>query len=215
MSGFATQLQTVSRQRKLDIFLKEFQPTAADRVLAIGVDAKQVQGISNMVEFGYPYPESMTGLTYDEPDTWGEPAKRMKLVHGDVRNMPFPDDSFEIAMANAVIEHVGKSDQQRLMISEMCRVAPRVFITTPNYYFPFELHTRLPFIQFLPARLRDVVLRRTGRVYWAERWDWWVNLLTARELRNLFPDNVDVQIIGVRVTAMAETLVAIGRRQAP
>lgn len=38
----------------------------------------------------------------------------------------------------------------------------RVFFTTPNRWFPIELHTRLPLVHWLPKPMCDRWLRRLG-----------------------------------------------------
>ena len=64
--------------------------------------------------------------------------------------MPFADGEFDIVFSNAVIEHVGGREQQRRFVEESLRVAQRAFVTTPNRWFPVEVHTRLPLVHWLP-----------------------------------------------------------------
>ena len=49
-----------------------------------------------------------------------------------------------------MIEHVGGEDEQRRFVAEALRVGRRAFITTPNRWFPVEVHTRLPLVHWLP-----------------------------------------------------------------
>jgi hypothetical protein len=69
----------------------------------------------------------------------------------DARNMPFPDDYVDFALANAVIEHVGQELEQQAMVDEMTRVARSWVITTPNRWFPVESHTATLFAHWLPS----------------------------------------------------------------
>ena len=206
-------LQLLSRKQKLECLLKAFKPTEQDKVLAVGVDPSEKHEFSNYVEYNYPFPDSMVGVSNDPPDTWERSAAPFKLVHADGKNLPFPDDSFDIAISNAVIEHVGTRQDQKQFIAELCRVAPKVFVTTPNYYFPFELHTRLPFIQFLPDPIRSWVLIRTGLERYARQWGNGLNLLTARELIKLFPKTMQVHMVSARVTIIPESLIAVAQRK--
>lgn len=77
----------------------------------------------------------------------------------DARDMPFPDDYVDFALANAIIEHVGQESEQKRMVDEMTRVAKSWVITTPNKWFPIESHTAVLFLQsndqYLWMRLGD------------------------------------------------------------
>jgi len=201
-------LQVRSREQKREYFMKYMKPSASDKVLAVGVEAMGLNPIANIIEDTYPFQENIVKVTADPPERWTEEAKKAGLVYGDGCDLPFEDDSFDICMSNAVIEHVGGREKQKKYVSELCRVAPRVFLTCPNYYFPFEIHARLPFVHFLPEKLRNFILKKTGRG-WVTR----IRLLSARELRSLFPKDVDVTIFGSRTTFMAESLVAIAVRK--
>ena len=58
--------------------------------------------------------------------------------------LPFADGAFDLGFSNAVVEHVaGGRDGQRQFVAELCRVAQRVFVTTPNRWFPLDPHTLL------------------------------------------------------------------------
>jgi hypothetical protein len=96
-----------------------------------------------------------------------------------------------------VIEHVGGEEQQKAFVREAVRVAGRVFVTTPNRWFPLEVHTRLPLVHWLPElaahRAYDV-----ARKSWAKE----NRLLGPGELRRLFP-------VPVRIVNLGMTLVAI------
>ena len=64
------------------------------------------------------------------------------------RPLPFADKAFDIAVSNAVLEHVGSVPHQAAFVRELSRVAKRVFISVPNRYFPVEHHTAIPLLHF-------------------------------------------------------------------
>jgi hypothetical protein len=82
-----------------------------------------------------------------------------------------------------VIEHVGLWGDMQRMAAEVRRLAPRYFVQTPNYWFPFEPHYRLPLVQFLPRRVR---LRIQQSYFPGDS----IELIGARQVRRLFPDAV-------------------------
>ncbi len=84
-------------------------------------------------------------------------------VQGDACALPFADGSFDVVFSNAVIEHVGDVERQRLFVSEALRVGRRVFLTTPNRWFPLEVHTRLPLVHWLPKSGSDRAYELAGK----------------------------------------------------
>ena len=118
--------------------------------------------------------------------------------------LPFPDKSFDLVFSNAVIEHILGAGRQEKFAREIMRVGRSWFVTTPNYWFPFESHYHLPFIQFLPPGLQRPYNRAFGTHIAKGRLEP-LALLSARELQRLFPTS---RIYKVRVTFWPETLVA-------
>ena len=95
---------------------------------------------------------------------------------------PFQDKQFDIAHANAVIEHVGPLKCQKNFLKEMVRVSKRGMITTPNKYFPIELHTKVPILHWMGKEKFDRFLRWIGK-------DWatgsYMYLLGESELKKI------------------------------
>jgi hypothetical protein len=63
------------------------------------------------------------------------------------------------------------------------RVSERVFVTTPNRWFPVEMHTGLPLLHYLPAASFRRILTTLGMDFYANEQA--LNLLTERNLRDL------------------------------
>jgi len=99
--------------------------------------------------------------------------------------------------SNAVIEHVGDIERQRLFVSEALRVGRRVFVTTPNRWFPLEVHTRLPFVHWLPKSGSDRAYEIAGKSWAREN-----HLLGSRDLRQLFPGEVRIVNLGLTLVAI-------------
>jgi hypothetical protein len=97
-----------------------------------------------------------------------------------------------------VIEHVGDREQQRRFVEELCRVASRVFVSTPNRWFPVETHTLVPLVHWLPRPAADRAMHALRR----ENWDQ-VGLLGKRELLALFPPEANARIVEARMTISA------------
>jgi hypothetical protein len=96
-------------------------------------------------------------------------------------------------------------------VAELVRTCRRVMIATPNAAFPIDPHTLLPFVHWLPRRLRHPLLRATGKSEWASEEA--LNPLAASALRHLFPPGVPVRIERQRVLGLTTVLIAISDRR--
>ena len=196
-----------SRRRKVRLLLDELRPSAETTVLDVGVDEVGFGGpggeagcrTHNAFEELYPWPERITALGLHEGVGFRERYPGIRYVQGDGCALPFADGEFDIVFSNAVVEHVGDRDRQRAMIAEAVRVGRRVFVTTPNRWFPVEVHTRLPLVHWLPDALSHRVYRLLGKGFATEN-----NLLSARELASLFPGRVRVVNLGLTLVAIVD-----------
>lgn len=119
------------------------------------------------------------------------------FITGDARHMQqFRDQEFDIAFSNSVIEHLRTYEEQKLMAEEMQRIGKKVFLQTPNRYFPIEPHFLFPFFQFLPNWLK-IKLLMNFNLGWYERVhdkkkatsiSQSIRLMSKNELKRLFPD---------------------------
>lgn len=195
-----------SRRRKLELFLDELRPTPETTVLDVGVDELSLGEpggevgctTHNFFEEHYPWPDRVTALGLHDGTRFRERYPRIRYVQGDACALPFADGAFDIVTSNAVIEHVGDRDRQELFVREALRVGRRVFLTTPNRWFPVEVHTRLPLVHWLPDPVAHRVYRATGMSWAVEN-----RLLGPRDLRSLFPGPVRVANLGMTLVAIA------------
>jgi hypothetical protein len=126
----------------------------------------------------------------------------VRAVRADGRDLPFADGEFDVAFSNAVLEHVGEREAQRDFVRELCRVSRRVFLTTPNRWFPLEVHTLLPLVHWLPRAPRESLYRALGREEGVG-----VELLGPRGLLALFPEATGARLVhrGMTLVAVAST----------
>jgi SAM-dependent methyltransferase len=195
----ASQASLRSRERKLRLFLDLFDPGPETTIVDVGVtDAPFGSGSSdNFFEALYPWPARVTAVGHTSLQRFAAAFPAVAVVQADGRELPFADRSFDLGFSNAVVEHVaGGREGQRRFVHELCRVAERVFVTTPNRFFPLEVHSLLPFAHWLPPRARDPLLRARG-------FDDVLEPLGPRELASLFP-------YSVRVINRGMTLIAVG-----
>ena len=118
-------------------------------------------------------------------------------IQGDGCQLPFANKSIDFIFCNAVIEHIPKAKRE-LLAQEILRVCKKgFFISTPNYWFPFEPHYHLPFFQYVPEIMKRFLLRwfSIGYINRTKNNHEYIELLTHRELKTLFPNAIRDGII--------------------
>jgi hypothetical protein len=203
----ASRLSFHVRHKMFRQFMDTIQPGAHTSVLDVGVTSDVRYRESNYFEQMYPYPQNITCVGTEDGSHLASryPGLRYRQVMpGDP--LPFADGEFDVVFSNAVVEHVGSRVSQAEFLRELCRVGNAVFVTTPNRWFPFEHHTGLPFLHYLPAKAFRALLRRTRYAHWAEESN--LNILTARELAQLFPPGVAPAVQVIRVLGFPSNLAA-------
>jgi Methyltransferase domain len=201
LARLAARVSLRSRRSKYRLFMHTFRPDESMSIVDVGV-ADSAFGVGggaastyNFLEAMYPWPRRITAVGLGELPNFQRAFPEVTCVRADGRDLPFEDEEFDIAFSNAVIEHVGDEQAQREFATELCRVARRVFVTTPNRWFPLDVHTFLPAVHWLPEQPRNRILRGLGKEA--------VNPLGPGQFRSLFP-------IPVRIVNTGIALIAIG-----
>jgi len=136
--------------------------------------------------------------------------ERFTAVEGDGTDLPFANESFDIAFSNSVIEHVGTWEKQQVFAREARRVARKLWVQTPARSFPIEAHLLAPYIQYLPKSVQHRIVPWTPRGLLQpdvvhEIVDE-VRLLSYREVKQLFPDCV---ILKERMLGLTKSYIAV------
>lgn len=172
------------RRKMFDLFMETMQPEPYDTLLDVGVTSDRSYISSNYLEAWYPYKDRITVVGVDDASFLKELYPGTQFIFADGCQLPFVDSQFDYVHSSAVIEHVGSADNQKRFIAESFRVARHgVCLTTPNPWFPVEFHTLLPLVHWLPKQQFRVLMRKTGRDFFAKEEN--LNLLTAAELKQI------------------------------
>lgn len=193
-----------SRRRKFQLFMETMAPTAETTVLDLGADDSAFGDAGgcetlNFFEQMYPWQERITALGETPGERFRAAYPQVRWVQGDALELPFEDGAFDVVFSNAVIEHVGGREQQQRFVAEALRVARRAFVTTPNRWFPVEVHTRLPLVHWLPDALAHRAYDLAGKGFAKEN-----HLLGPRSLRALFPPQARVVNLGLTLVAVVD-----------
>lgn len=180
--SLAYNISAYNRERKWRRFLREFNITPDLKILDVGFSEREYSATDNYLEKHYPYLGQVTAVGIDHAEEFKQRYPAVRAVTYDGQTLPFSDGQFDIVWSNAVLEHVGDAAAQVQFLKELCRVGQRGFITTPNKLFPFEIHTRIPLLHYLPKPYFDWILRKIGKGWAAGDY---MRLLSERELRQM------------------------------
>ena len=201
--SLSERLVIAARDRIYEDFIRCCRPTPRDTILDIGV-SDVVNDAANMLERKYPHPERITALGLGEGDEFRAAFPQTAYVRIEPnQRLPFADKSFTIATSNAVLEHVGSVRHQAFFVSELMRVARKVFISVPNRYFPIEHHTAIPLLHFWDYSFA-LACRVRGKSEWADETN--LILMSKDRLRPLAPAGAVIAHTGLRLGPFSSNL---------
>jgi SAM-dependent methyltransferase len=201
LTRLAARASLWNRRRKFELFMETMRPDPETRVVDVGVGdtgfgtEPGVAMTHNFFEALYPWRERITAVSDVPLPNFARAFPEVRCVTASGTELPFEDDAFDVAFSNAVIEHVRGHDEQRRFVAELCRVAPRVFLSTPNRWFPVETHTLVPLVHWLRRPAADRTMRALRRANWDQ-----VELLGKRELLELFPPQMSARVLDAHIT---------------
>lgn len=214
-SSVAEKLLIAARDRIFDDFLERMRPTQDSRIVDVGVSDVVSEG-ANVLERKYQYRNNITACGIGEAADFQTefPEVRYMKIEANAP-LPFPDNCFDIATANAVLEHVGSVGNQRFFVRELLRIANRVFISVPNRFFPVEHHTAIPLLHFTDRSFR-IAAAATGKSSWTDQTN--LILMTRTKLVQLAADldsDVAVDYTGLRLGPFSSNLFLTLEKKTP
>lgn len=226
MNGVEAFVQTARQQaraKRASVFRETFSIGPATRILDLG--SEDGSAIASVIAGTRAQPGNVYIADIDEKRVQ-EGKRRYGFVPVTIPEsgrLPFDDGYFDIVYCSSVIEHVtvDKNDawaltsgaefrqraekRQREFAREIRRLGKSYYVQTPNKWFPIESHTWLPLVGFLPRSWQIKIISLSNR-YWIKRTspDWL--LLTATEMRALFPE---AEIRAERLVGLTKSIMAI------
>jgi len=179
------------RVKRIQLFKSKIGPRISDRMLDIG-------GYPASWTVHEPMVASIDSLNIHEVswDPGQAPDHHISILTGNGCDLGMPDDSYDIAFSNSVIEHVGAWEDQVAFAKEVRRVGKALWVQTPARECPIEPHYLALFVHWLPRGVQRRILRYFTIWGWVGRpsqkeIDEMVDttrLITKKEMRVLFPD---------------------------
>jgi SAM-dependent methyltransferase len=201
--NWAASSGTVSRwrERRYELFMNLCAVQPDERILDVGAGAGAA-----LERFNRTNPILAVDLEPRLEGTWLD-APNVTVEVADGTCLPYADASFPVVFSNSVLQDMPPAARPAFA-SEIRRVGARYFVQTPNRYFPIDPIYQLPFFQLLPGRLRRWMTRRLSLGWRGRGTEDLIELVSARELRALFPD---AEIHRERVLGLTKSLIAVRR----
>ena len=122
------------------------------------------------------------------------------------------DFSSDLVVSNATIEHVGNTLNQKKMLKNIIKLTKKIFVlTTPNKFYPIELHTKIPLIHWFPKSIYRKILKFLGLSFYADEKN--LNLLSVNELKKML-DNYKImyEIKFIKLFFFKSNIIIIGKK---
>ena len=122
------------------------------------------------------------------------------------------DFSSDLVVSNATIEHVGNTLNQKKMLENIIKLTKKIFvITTPNKFYPIELHTKIPLIHWFPKSIYQKILKFLGLSFYANEEN--LNLLTVDELKKILnSQKIAYEIKFLKLFFFKSNIIIIGKK---
>lgn len=142
---------------------------------------------------------------------------RIEVMEGDARDVPsLGDGSFDFVYSNSLIEHVGRWSDMKRVAAEIRRLAPAYYVQTPNFWFPIDPHSNMPFIHWLPQSVQRRVFSSKARGFYKKPGNFdeamgiidGTSMLDRQQMAALFPG---ADILAEPFLFLSKSFVAIKR----
>ncbi len=211
-------LRAKLRAKRIAPFLEMLQDAYNQRGYVEVIDIGGTENYWNIVSQHYLEQRNVTITIVNLPGS-GMPRDHgiFRFAEADGCDLScFGDNSFHIAHSNSVIEHVGHWRRIVQFAAELERVAEKLFVQTPNYWFPIEPHCMTPFFHWLPRPTQIWLVLHLQLGHWsraasideAVRLIERAYLLNKKMLQEAFKDSC---ILTERFLGLPKSFVAIKR----
>lgn len=82
-------------------------------------------------------------------------GNEVELCEASIDVLPYHDETFDVILMKDVGEHLENEENLHKALKELQRVLKSegvIFIETPNYYFPFEAHLKIPMLPWISTK---------------------------------------------------------------
>ena len=172
-----------SRKKIYQIFCKKIPLKKNFTLIDVGT-SPMLEKYENIILSQYKWKKNITCLSDQNCNILKKKYKEIKISIGDAKKINYKNNKFDVVYCSATIEHLGSYQNQLRALKEMNRISKKyLFLTTPNRFFPIEMHTKIPFLHFLPKKIFRAIIRFFGDDFFCHEKN--LNLLSIKDVIKL------------------------------
>ncbi len=184
ISTFLDKIVVRKRTQMIKKILSNLDIENINSVLDIGTTEDEAHESSNFIIFNLGNFKSYKSISDQMIKSSFFDKILNKSIIEDFTNSEINQYKSDLIISNATIEHVGSFENQTKMIENIIKLSNKYFILiTPNRCHPFEFHTKLPIIHWLPKYIHRFLLSRLGFKFLSKEKN--LNLLTKGNIKQM------------------------------
>ena len=201
------------REEILDIINNNLKKYQIESALDIGTTEDKTNKSSNYIIKNLKNIKKISCLSDQEvSDNFFNKSLKKSITDKFTKNEILNLNS-DLVISNATIEHVGSFKNQIEMMSNILKLAKKIFIiNTPYRYHPLDFHTKIPFLHWLPKKIHRKILKFIGLDFFSKEEN--LNLLSESDLKKIMKNfNItDYKILKIKLFYFTSNLILIGKK---
>lgn len=190
---FLSHVSLKVRSDQLNIMCSTLKPNKETTILDVGLSPNEKLVDTNYFEKNYPYPNKITAASVENCSNLVKKYPKIKIVKIKPNHkLPFKDNQFDLVVSWATLEHVGDYSNQTFFLKELSRVGKKIFVTTPYRGSPYEPHSGLPLLQWLPLPVFRKACLVLNKKFWATSTN--LNPLWIKDVKNMLNSRVNIKV---------------------
>ncbi len=195
----------------LNVIINSIEMSNINSVLDIGTTADEINESSNILIKNLGKNKIVKLISDQVPKNLNYKLFTKKSITDNFSSIQLKENSADLVISSATIEHVGVREKQLKMIENIINLSNKYFvITTPNKFHPIDFHTKIPLIH-MNSKIHKFILNLIGLDYFAKKEN--LNLLSKRDILDMLNKfkNIEFEIKTINLFLFKSNFIIIGK----
>lgn len=213
-SSFFEKILIKKRLQFLNLIFNVIDKEKVNSVLDIGTTSEENFESSNLIINNCKFAKVLNCISDQEVNSDIFANKLVKSITDDFTSDELTQFKSDLVISNAVIEHVGNLQNQIKMVSNIIKLSKNyIVIQTVNRWFPFEVHSKLPLLHWLPTNIFRKILKILGYNDLSKEEN--LNLMDYNILKNIivkFNKSVSFKIYKIKTFGFTSNFIVVAKK---